>query len=705
MSPRVLATTAATRLEPGRASLPGATWDGGGVNFALFSAHAESVELCLFDADAAHEVARVTLPERTDDVWHGYLPDARPGQVYGYRVHGAYEPERGHRFNPNKLLIDPYAKCFAGSFRWTDAHCGYRMGQARSGRSDLSFDRRDNAWAMLKCKVVDTAATWGDDRPPRTPWTDTVILEAHVKGFTAMNPDVPPALRGTYAGFAHPASIAHLLRLGVTAVELLPIHEFIDERMLVQNDLVNYWGYNSIGFFAPAARYAGPPGENRDPLVEFRAMVRALHRAGIEVILDVVYNHTAESDELGPTLSFRGIDNASYYRLKGESGRWYDDVTGCGNTLNVAHPRVLRMVLDSLRWWVTEMHVDGFRFDLATALARDGGGFDPGCAFLDALRQDPVLREVKMIAEPWDVATWETGRFPAGIAEWNDRFRDAVRGFWLTRATGAGELARRLAASSDLFRHNGKMPQSSVNYVTAHDGFTAADLVSYARKHNEANAQENRDGTDDNRSINCGIEGTTDDPQIIATRRRLQRALLATVLIAQGTPMLIAGDAEGRTQHGNNNAYCQDNPLSWVDWKASDDGLAGFVARIVALRRKHPAFRRNRWFDGSVTSTGDRDLAWLWRDGTEMTPARWEDRESRCFGFQFGRIDPAEAAMLVLFNAGDDDVDFTLPAAPGGVWMLQLDSARPDAISVASVSPVVVPSRALLILASAGDGK
>ncbi len=702
MSPRTPAALAAPRLEPGHATGPGAVWDGGGVNFALFSTHAEKVELCLFDADGTHEIARVALPERTDGLWHGYLPDARPGLVYGYRVHGPYEPERGHRFNANKLLVDPYAKCFAGSFRWTDAHCGYRMGQ---GRADLGFDRRDNAWAMLKCRVVDTAASWAGDRAPRTPWSDTVILEAHVKGFTMLNPDVPEALRGTYAGFAHPASIERLLRLGVTAVELLPVHEFIDERALVQNDLVNYWGYNSIGFFAPAARYAGHPREQREPLVEFRALVRTLHRAGIEVLLDVVYNHTAEADELGPTLSFRGIDNATYYRLKRDSGRWYDDVTGCGNTLNVAHPRVLQMVLDSLRWWVTEMHVDGFRFDLATALARDGGGFDPGSAFLDALRQDPVLREVKLIAEPWDVATWETGRFPAGIAEWNDRFRDAARGFWLTGTTGAGEFARRLAASSDLFRHDGRMPQASVNFVTAHDGFTAADLVRYARKHNEANGQDNRDGTDDNRSINCGVEGPSDDPQIAAMRGRLQRALLATVLIAQGTPMLTAGDAEGRTQNGNNNAYCQDNALSWIDWKNADAGMARFVAQVMALRRAHPAFRRRRWFDGSLTETDDRDLAWLWHDGTEMTPARWESPDSRCFGFQIGRIDPAEAAMLALFNRGDEDVGFTLPAAPGGGWVLRVDTARPDATNVPAGAAIAVPARALLILASAGDAR
>ncbi|MBK8740322.1 MAG: glycogen debranching protein GlgX [Betaproteobacteria bacterium] len=683
------------RPERGNPYPLGATWDGAGVNFAVFSAHAERMELCLFDADGAHEIERVTLTECTDQVWHGYLAHARPGQVYGYRAHGPYEPERGHRFNPHKLLLDPYAREFAGTFRWTDAHCGYRVGQSRG---DLTFDRRDNAWAMWKSRVADPAAAWGDDRAPRTPWSETVICEAHVKGFSAMNPDVPAALRGTYAGLAHPASVARLQRLGATAVELLPIHEFIDERMLVQNDLVNYWGYNSIGFFAPAARYAG----GRNPRAEFRAMVKRLHAAGIEVILDVVYNHTAESNEFGPTLSFRGLDNASYYRLREDSGRWYDDVTGCGNTLNVAHPRVLQMVMDSLRWWVTDMHVDGFRFDLATALAREGSGFDPGCAFLDALRQDPVLVAVKLIVEPWDMTAWETGHFPPGMAEWNDRFRDAARGFWLTRGASAGELARRITASSDLFRHSGRVPQASINFVTAHDGFSLADLVAYQSKHNEANAQENRDGTDDNRSTNCGVEGQTTDPAVIALRGRLQRALLATLLIAQGVPMLPAGDGEGRTQAGNNNAYCQDNPLSWVAWEHADTLLADFTRRLLALRSTYPAFRRTRWFDGSPTAVGDRDLLWLWRDGTEMTPGRWESEDSRCFGFLLGRLEAQETALLVLINGSDGDIEFTPPAPSGSAWTLLLDTADPAAATREFHAAATVPGRALLVLASAG---
>ena len=682
----------AHRTRPGRPYPLGATCDGAGVNFALFSANAERIELCLFDADAAHEVERIALDGPTDQVWHVYLPDARAGLIYGYRVYGPYDPERGARFNPNKLLIDPCAHSFAGHFRWTDAHYGYRVGQARA---DLSFDRRDNAWAMLKCRVVDGVPFAAYDHVrPRTPWADTVICEAHVKGFTMMNPDVPAALRGTYAGFAHPASIARLTALGATAVELLPIHEFIDERALVQNDLVNYWGYNTIGFFAPAARYAG----GREPAGEFRAMVRRLHEAGIEVILDVVYNHTAEGDGLGPTLAFRGIDNASYYRLQSGSPRQYVDVTGCGNTLDVSHPRVLQMVMDSLRWWVTAMGVDGFRFDLATAISRDGVAFDPGSAFLDALRQDPVLSQVKLIAEPWDTSAWETGRFPPPFAEWNDRFRDAVRGFWLTRATRAGELARRITASSELFRHDGRMPQSSINFVTAHDGFSLTDLVSYTAKHNEANLQQNHDGTDDNRSINCGIEGPTAEPEILALRLRLQRALLTTLMVAQGVPMLPAGDGFGRTQDGNNNAYCQDSPLSWIGWDDTDPDLGSFTSRLIAMRRALPALRRTRWYDGLQTPTGDRDLIWLWRDGSEMTPLHWESADSECFGYMIGRIDPSESAVVVLLNGGVADVPFTLPPSPGLPWRRVIDSAHPAAPELGVLIAVDVPARAMLVL-------
>ncbi|MGB8599840.1 MAG: glycogen debranching protein GlgX [Burkholderiales bacterium] len=682
-------------LETGRPFPLGATWDGGGVNFALFSAFATKVELCVYDAGAEREVARITLSACTDQVWHGYLPDAQPGLVYGYRVHGPYEPALGHRFNPHKLLIDPYARAFAGTFRWSDAHYGYQVGNANA---DLSFDQQDNAGAMLKCRVVDPAYSWQDDRAPRTAWADTVIHEVHVKGYSMLNPAVPEALRGTYAGLAHPASIQHLRRLGVTAVELLPIHEFIDEHRLVKNGLVNYWGYNSLGFFAPTARYAG----NGEPLNEFRDMVRHLHAAGIEVILDVVYNHTAEADETGPTFAFRGIDNASYYRLRG--GRWLDDVTGCGNTLNVAHPRVLQMVMDSLRWWVNEMHVDGFRFDLATALGREGGGFDPGCAFLDTLRQDPALAGIKLIAEPWDVAAYETGRFPPGIVEWNDRFRDAARGFWLTGTTSCGEFASRLTGSGELFRHSGRKPQSSVNFVTAHDGFTLADVVAYEHKHNQANAQENVDGNNDNRSINCGVEGAAADPAVHALRARMQRALLGTLFLAQGVPMLLAGDEQGRTQAGNNNAYCQDNSLSWIHWEIMDHELSDFTAKLIELRRTHPALRRTNWFDGCLSQLAERDITWLWRDGREMTREQWDDGTNRCFGFRLGRDNLQEAALLVLINAGDEDVVFTLPSPPGTNWELQIDTAQPDlqrASAGISAAFAAVPARAMLVLSSA----
>ncbi len=690
------AQPAAGQMTAGRAYPLGATWDGTGVNFALFSAHAKQVDLCLFDATGSHEVARLPLPACTDQVWHGYLPDAQPGLLYGYRVHGPYEPLQGHRFNAHKLLIDPYARAFAGAFEWSDAHYGYRAGDAAG---DLSFDRRDNAGVLPKCRVIDPAYAWEGDRPPHTPWADTVIYEVHVKGFSRNNPAVPAALRGTYAGLAHAASIEHLQRLGVTAVELLPVHEMIDERRLVQGGLVNYWGYNTIGFFAPAARYAGSGA----PLDEFRTMVRRLHAAGIEVILDVVYNHTGEADELGPTLAFRGIDNASYYRLR--EGRWQDDVSGCGNTLNVAHPRVLQMVMDSLRWWVGEMHVDGFRFDLATALAREHGGFNPGAAFLHTLRQDPLLAGVKLIAEPWDVAVCATGGFPPGLAEWNDRFRDDVRGFWLTGQTGTGEFASRLAGSSDLFRHHGRRPQAGINFITAHDGFTLADVVSYTRKRNEANGQHNADGTDNNRSTNCGVEGASSDPGVTALRARLQRTLLATLLFSQGVPMLVSGDEFGRTQHGNNNAYCQDHAVAWLDWDRADRALCDFTAQLIQLRRTHPALRRSTWFDGSLSALGEPDVDWLWYDGNAMTREQWEHGGNRCFGCRLGRNHAGESAVLMLMNAGDAAVMFVLPPAPGGAWAVAVDTAQTGGVpaKAMAMSSIEVPAHGLLLLVSAPE--
>ncbi|MGH8609907.1 MAG: glycogen debranching protein GlgX, partial [Gammaproteobacteria bacterium] len=549
-----------TAVWPGEAHPQGATWDGEGVNFALFSAHADKVELCIFDPNGRRELQRIALKEQTNQIWHVYLPEARPGLLYGYRVHGPYKPEEGHRFNPNKLLIEAYAKQLIGSVRWSDAHFGYRVGHRRE---DLSFDRRDDAAGMPKCRVIDPAFTWGEDRPPRIPWADTVIYELHVRGFTIKHPHVPPWLRGTYAGLATAPVIEHLKRLGVTAVELMPVHAFVDDRDLVGKRLSNYWGYNSIAFLAAEPRYCAS-----GQISEFKTMVKTFHSAGIEVILDVVYNHTAEGNHLGPTLSFRGIDNATYYRLVPDDRRHYMDYTGCGNTLNMVQPRVLQLIMDSLRYWALEMHVDGFRFDLASALARELHAVDRLGSFFDILLQDPVLSQVKLIAEPWDLGEggYQVGNFPIGWAEWNDRYRDAVRAFWKGDGGLIGEFATRLAGSSDLYKTSGRTPHASINFVTAHDGFTLHDLVSYNRKHNEANLEDNRDGHNHNLSWNCGVKGPTADPTINALRQRQKRNMLATLLLSQGVPMLLAGDELGRTQGGNNNAYCQDNDISWVDW-------------------------------------------------------------------------------------------------------------------------------------------
>ncbi len=547
---------------PGRPNPRGATWDGEGVNFALFSEHAEKVELCIFDDAGRRELQRIELREQTDLIWHCYLPEARPGMLYGYRVHGPYQPEEGHRFNPNKLLLDPYARHIDGSVRWSDALFGYTVG---SKREDLSFDRRDSARGMPKCKVIDPAFTWGEDRRPRVPWNDMIIYETHVRGFTMRHPEVPPAMRGTYAGLSSAPAIEYLKRLGVTTVELMPVHAFVDDRYLVERGLANYWGYNTIGYFAPEAHYSAS-----GKVAEFKTMVKTLHSAGLEVILDVVYNHTAEGNHLGPTLSFRGLDNACYYRLTPEDRRYYVDYTGCGNTLNMVHPRVLQMIMDSLRYWVTEMHVDGFRFDLASALARELHEVDRLGAFFDILRQDPVLSEVKLIAEPWDLGEggYQVGNFPVGWSEWNDKYRDTMRAYWKGDGGLIGEFAQRITGSSDLYRRGGRRPHASINFVSAHDGFTLADLVSYNQKHNEANQEDNRDGHDNNLSWNCGVEGPTDDPAVRALRARQQRNLLATLLLSQGVPMLLAGDEIGRSQRGNNNAYCQDNEVSWIDWRA-----------------------------------------------------------------------------------------------------------------------------------------
>ena len=669
-----------TRVHAGAPYPLGATWDGKGVNFALFSAHAERVQLCLFDHTGRRELDRVDLPEYTHEVWHGYLPDARPGLLYGYRVFGPYDPRAGQRFNPNKLLIDPYAKSLVGRIAWSDAHFGYRIG---SKQADLSFDRRDNARGMPKCAVVDPAYTWGEDRAPAVPWSETVVYEMHVRGFTMQREDVPVPLRGTFAALAHPGAVDYLRRLGVTAVELLPVHAFVDDRPLVERNLVNYWGYNSIGFFAPMPRYLAS-----GHIGEFKAMVRHLHEAGIEVILDVVYNHTAEGSHLGPTLSFRGIDNRSYYRLQREDPRFNEDFTGCGNALRLHHPRVLQLVTDSLRYWVEEMHVDGFRFDLATTLAREeDGAFDRHSGFLDVLGQDPVLSRVKLIAEPWDLGHggYQVGGFPPHWAEWNDKFRDTTRRFWKGEGGLVRELAGRICASREMFGRAGRRPWSSVNFVTAHDGFTLADLVSYERKRNEANGEGNRDGSDGNNSFNCGAEGPTEDRDILDSRRRQQRNLLATLLLAQGTPMLLAGDELGNSQDGNNNAYCQDNATSWIDWKRDDAArdLLAFTRHLIELRRTHPALRRARFLTGSLAGHGAlKDVTWLVPDGREKTEHDWNYPDARTLCFLLAGSGAGEAVaempLFVALNAHTEALVYRVPPVKDiATWECILDTAQP----------------------------
>jgi len=696
---------------PGRPYPLGATWDGEGVNFALFSEHAEAVELCLFDPKGKRQVDCLKLRQQTDQVWHCYLPDARPGLLYGYRVHGPYDPAKGLRFNPAKLLLDPYAKSIAGKLRWSDAHFGYRLG---GKREDLAPDNRDDAFGMPKCQVVDSAFSWGNDRQPNTPWNDTVIYELHVKGFTHLHPDVPQRLRGTYAALAAPPILEHLQRLGITAVELMPIHAFIDDHALVRRGLANYWGYNTIGFFAPEARYS-----SEGTLAEFKTMVRSLHSAGIEVILDVVYNHTAEGGRLGPTLSFRGIDNTAYYRLVEEDPRQYMDYTGTGNTLNMRHPRVLQLIMDSLRYWVTEMHVDGFRFDLAAALARELHEVDRLSAFLDIIHQDPTLANVKLIAEPWDVGEggYQVGNFPVRWTEWNGKYRDVVRSVWKGEGGLIGELAYRLTGSSDLYAHNGRRPYASINFVTAHDGFTLEDLVSYNDKHNEANGEENRDGESHNRSWNCGAEGPTDDPAIRALRARQKRNFLATLFVSQGVPMLVNGDEMGRSQRGNNNAYCQDNEISWLDWslREANGPLIGFVRRLTELRREHPVLRRRSFFQGrSIIGPDIKDIVWLNPDGREMSDAEWGQSFVRCLGMclagkaleeQDERGRPVvDDDLLILINAHHEAIPFSLPSLDGSNgWRAVLDTNydsgfAPDARHAAGeLYPLQGRSVALLI--------
>ncbi|MBN9561959.1 MAG: glycogen debranching protein GlgX [Alphaproteobacteria bacterium] len=673
-----------TRITEGLPYPLGATWDGLGVNFALFSANATKVELCLFDATGETELERIELPEFTDEVWHGYLPDARPPTVYGYRVHGPYEPENGHRFNPNKLLLDPYAKGHVGQLTWGPEVFGYQL----ETEDDLTFDERDSAKLMPKCRVTDPAFTWGRDQSPRVPWERTIFYETHVRGFTKLHPAVPEELRGTFAGLAVKEVVDYLRALGVTSVELLPIHSFINDSLLLDKGLTNYWGYNTIGFFAPDLRYSASNSTG-----EFKAMVAHLHAAHIEVILDVVYNHTAEGNERGPTLSYKGIDNASYYRLIPDQRRYYINDTGTGNTVNLSHPRVLQMVTDSLRYWVQEMHVDGFRFDLATILGREPDGFDEGGGFLDSCRQDPVLSSVKLIAEPWDIGPggYQVGQFPPGWAEWNDRFRDTTRAFWKGDEGEASKLAACLSASADLFNKRGRKPWASVNFITAHDGFTLNDTVSYDDKHNEANGEDNRDGHSDNRSWNHGVEGPTDDPEIIELRERQKRNMLATLLLAQGTPMLLAGDEFGRTQGGNNNAYAQDNEISWVNWDVSPEGraLVEFTRRLIRIRQNYPILNRARFFTGEYNEElGVKDVSWINATGEEMKPEDWDDGMMRCFGMMMDgraqatgirRPGTAETLLWVL-NAHHDVVEFTMPECAGiRHWSLLFDTNAPEA--------------------------
>jgi isoamylase len=704
----------AKRTPPIREGLPhprGATWDGKGTNFALFSAHATKVEVCLFDDKGEKELERVELPEYTNQIRHGYLPDVRPRAIYGYRVYGPYEPEAGHRFNPNKLLLDPYAGAHTGQLKWDPAVFGYKA----ESMDDTTFDERDSAPFMPKCAVVDPNFDWrGQDLLSefRLPFDDTILYELHVKGFTRQFPGLGKHLRGTYAGLGAAPVIKYIKELGVTSVELLPIHFSINDSHLLEKGLTNYWGYNSIGFFAPDTRYAH---DRTHALREFKEMVARFHDAGIEVILDVVYNHTAEGNERGPTLSFRGIDNASYYRLLPGKPRHYINDTGTGNTLNLSHARVIQMVTDNLRYWVEQTRIDGFRFDLGTILAREPNGFDNQSGFLKACSQDPCLARVKLIAEPWDCGPggYQVGCFPPGWAEWNDKFRDTTRKFWIGHAPPA-ELTGRLCASGEFFNHQGRRPWASINFVTAHDGFTLNDVFSYNEKHNQANGEDNKDGSSHNHSWNCGAEGPTDDPEIIALRKRQVRNVMATLLLAQGTPMLLAGDEFGRTQGGNNNAYCQDNEISWLNWDLHEKGkeLVAFTRRLTALRHKYPILRRNLFLDGQYNEElGIKDLTWINANGSEMQQETWSDTNMRCFGMLLdGRAQVSgilqrggQATLLIVINDHHDLVHFTLPECSGGnAWVLLIDTNVTDNGEQGSFkcgSAYAVTARSLLVFA------
>jgi isoamylase len=700
------------KIYPGKPYPLGATWDGNGVNFALYAENATGVELCLFDnnTDEKEPELRVKISERTHQIWHCYLPGIAPGQLYGYRVHGPYEPQNGYRFNANKVLIDPYAKAISGTINWHDSLFSYELGHQDE---DLSFSTSDNSAFIPKAVVVDPSFDWGDDQPPRTPYHQSIIYETHVKGFTQQHPDIPEDIKGTYAAIGHPACIKYLTELGVTAVELMPVHHFVADRHLVEKGLTNYWGYNTIGFFAPDIRYAGNVAAGQQ-VQEFKQMVKDLHKAGIEVILDVVYNHTGEGNHMGPTLSLKGIDNSSYYRLVESDKRYYNDYTGTGNTLNAMLPNVLRFMMDSLRYWITEMHVDGFRFDLAATLARELHEVNRLSGFFDIIYQDPIISQVKLIAEPWDIGEdgYQVGNFPPGWAEWNGKFRDCIRDYWIGAESMLGEFGQRFTGSPDLYQDEGRKPTASINFITAHDGFTLNDLVSYNDKHNEANGEDNNDGESHNRSWNCGAEGPTDDEEILKLRGRQKRNLLTTLFLSQGVPMLVAGDEFGRTQHGNNNAYCQDNEISWLNWAEADQNLLAFTRRLIELRKNHPVFRRRKWFKGQpVKGKGPEDIAWFLPEGGQMEDENWNHDFARSLGIFLNgmglhSVNPQgepirDDNFYLMFNAHHEPLEYTLPEILSQKsWEVVLDTSNDDVFgqTLNNNETIRVEGRAVVVL-------
>ncbi|PRY14192.1 glycogen operon protein [Pontibacter ummariensis] len=697
---------------PGKPYPLGASWDGNGVNFALYADNATGVDLCLFDSiREGKESAKVKMEERTHQVWHVYLPGIKPGQLYGYRVHGPFDPYQGHRFNPNKLLIDPYAKAISGTIEWHDSLFGYQLGHEEE---DLSFSKSDSAPFIPKSVVIDSTFDWGNDKPPKIAYNNSIIYEMHVKGFTMMHPDIPEEIRGTYAALGHPVTIKYLKELGITAVELMPVHHFITDRYLLDKGLTNYWGYNTIGFFAPDVRYSSS-GVLGEQVVEFKQMVKDLHEAGIEVILDVVYNHTGEGNHFGPTLSFRGIDNEGYYRLT-EDKRYYMDYTGTGNTLNANLPSVLRLIMDSLRYWVVEMHVDGFRFDLASALARELHAVDRLSSFFDIIHQDPIISQVKLIAEPWDVGEggYQVGNFPPGWTEWNGKYRDCMRDYWRGENSMLAEFADRFTGSSDLYQDDFRRPTASINFITAHDGFTLNDLVSYNEKHNLENGENNNDGESHNRSWNCGVEGPTKDPKVLTLRAKQKRNFLTTLFLSQGVPMLVAGDEVSRTQFGNNNAYCQDNEISWINWEKADTDLLAFTRKLIDLRKNHPVFCRRRWFQGQpIKGVGVEDIAWFLPEGTEMTEENWNHDFAKSLGvFLSGRgihsrgpkgEQIVDDSFYVIFNAHYEPLKYKLPPSKYGTkWTKLLDTSanriEEEGITYAAQETIKVDGRSVVLL-------